>query len=143
MSDAMERKSYQLLIDVWFQLHQDIDSSVNQVHVSRLVVNSHSVCIQILLHFLAALSNNLKRGRGILVSCSSIFDKFKFLHSSIDIIIWSTMITFNTYKIYVAFDLRRITIIVFHVQGQTWVIIQMYSSSDLSMCIHSYCRHDH
>ena len=66
MSDAMERKSYQLLIDVWFQLHQDMDSSVN--HVARLVVNSHSVCIQILLHSLAALGNNIKRGRGILVS---------------------------------------------------------------------------
>ena len=28
MSDAMERKSYQLLIDVWLQLHQVMDSSV-------------------------------------------------------------------------------------------------------------------
>ena len=133
MSDAMERKSYQLLIDVWLQLHQDMDSSVN--HVARLVVNSYSICISV----------TTLKGGGVswFHHVHPSVDKVKFLHSSIDIIIWSTMITFNTYKMYVALDLRRITIIVFHVQGQTWVIIQMYNSSDFSMCIHSYCRHDH
>ena len=142
MSDAMERKSYQLLIDVWLQLHQVMDSSVN--HVARLVVNSHSMCIQILFYSLAALVTTLKGG-GVswFHHVHPSVDKVKFLYSSIYTIICSTMITFNTYKMYVALDLRRITIIVFHAQGQTWAIIQMYNSSDFRVCIHIYCRHDH
>ena len=65
-----------------------MDSSVN--HEARLVVNSHSICIQILLHSLAALGNNIKRG-GVswFHHVHPSVDKVKFLHSSIDII-WST-----------------------------------------------------
>ena len=127
-----KEKSYQLLIDVWLQLHQVMDSSVN--HEARLVVNSHSMWIQILLYSLAALVTTLKGG-GVswFHHVHPSVDKVKFLYSSIDTIIWSTMITFNTYNMYVALDPRRITIIVFHAQGQTWAIIQMYNSSDFSV----------